>query len=246
MSRQLVITATLAALTAATAATAAPELRAQTGDRPAVTVTPFEYATIASQISAEPGTRGHLARYGFHDGAAFAGALGAGASDLVVQQLVESQRFRVLERKQLEAIRREQGLDANEADGIARARYVISGSVTRLGLNNRQIGGIATVASSALLGRVVGVDTKQSTTTVHLTARVVDTRTGEIIGSFTGEGKSNKRWSAAVLGIMSGGLGAGRVADTDFRETAIGEATTRAAAAIAEQVIALRATRLRS
>ena len=239
MPRQLVAAlATLAFITGA-------ELRAQS-DRPALTVTTFEYGTVASQISAEPATRGHLARYGVQDAAAFAAALGAGASDLVVQQLVESQRFRVFERKQLEAVRREQALEADDADGIARARYVISGSVTRLGLNDKRVGGIASVASSAVLGRVVGIDAKQSTTTVHLTARVIDTRTGEIIGSFTGEGRSNKRWSAAVLSIMSGGFGAGRVADTDFRETAIGEATTRAAAAIAEQVIALRATRLRS
>jgi curli biogenesis system outer membrane secretion channel CsgG len=242
MQRQLAVIATLVITMVDS-----HEANGQNADRPAVTVTSFEYGTVAFQINSEPSTRGHLARFGVHDGAAFAAALGAGASDLVVEQLVQSDRFRVFERKQLGAVREEQRLAAGTDDGIARARYVITGSVTRLGLNNKRIGGIGTaIASRALIGRVVGIDTKQSTTTVHLTARVVDTRTGEIVGSFTGEGKSNKRWSAAVLGILPGGLGGARVSDTDFRETAVGEASARAAAAIAEQVVALRATRLRS
>ena len=226
---------------------AASPIHTQSPERPAVTVTPFDYGTIASQINADPSTRGHLSRYGIQDAAAFAAALGAGASDLVVEQLVQSDRFRVFERRQLDALTREQTLEASSQDRLARARYVITGSVTRLGVGGKQIAGVGSaIAATAFLGRIIGVDTKQSTTTVHLTARVVDTRTGEIIGSFTGEGKSNRRWSVGVFGLMRGGVGAGRVADTDFRETAVGEATTRAAAAIAEQVIALRATRLRS
>lgn len=74
---------------------------------------------------------------------------------------------------------------------------------------------------------------------------MVDTRTGEIIGSFTGEGISNKRWDVKLFGIGPGGFGGAKSVDSNFRETAIGEATTRAAAAIANRVVALRATRLR-
>jgi curli biogenesis system outer membrane secretion channel CsgG len=208
-------------------------------------VTAFEYGTVASQLNGDDQTRRRLERIGVRDGTAFAEALGTGAADLIVEKLVESERFRVFERKQLDAVRREQQLDADRSDAVARARYVVTGSVSRLGLNEKDVGGIAGgVATRMLFGRLAAIGAKQSSTTVHLTARVVDTRTGEIIGSFTGEGVSNKRWGVTLFGLGPGGFGGGRVQDTNFRETAIGEAAARAAAAIADRVVALRATRL--
>jgi curli biogenesis system outer membrane secretion channel CsgG len=208
-------------------------------------VTAFEYGTIASQINGDDRTRRRLERIGVRDGTAFAEALGAGAADLIVEKLVESERFRVFERKQLDAVRREQQLANDRHDAIARARYVVTGSVSRLGLNEKEVGGIASgIATAALFGRLAAIGAKHSSTTIHLTARVVDTRTGEIIGSFTGEGVSNKRWGVTVFGLGPGGFGGAKVLDSNFRETAIGEAATRAAAAIADKVVALRATRL--
>jgi len=220
-------------------------------ERPSVTVTAFEYGTVASQLTDDDPARGRLERVGVRDTYAFAEALGTGAAALLVEKLVESDRFKVFERSQLEAVRREQQIDGDGADRIARARYVITGSISRLGMNEKDVGGVASgIASAMLLGRLghlghLGlIDAKQSSTTVHLTARVVDTRTGEIVGSFTEAGVSNKRWGVHLLGMGPGGLGGVRAVDSNFRETAVGEATARAAAAIAERVIALRATRL--
>jgi curli biogenesis system outer membrane secretion channel CsgG len=215
-------------------------------ERPSITVTAFEYGTVASQINGDDRTRRRLERIGVRDGAAFAVALGAGAADLIVEKLVESERFRVFERKQIDAVRREQQLEEDEGNGVARARYIVTGSVSRLGLNEKDVGGIVGgIASGALLGRLAAIGVRHSSTTIHLTARVVDTRTGEIIGSFTGEGVSNKRWDVKLLGVGPGGFGGAKAVDSNFRETAIGEAATRAAAAIADRVVALRATRLR-
>jgi curli biogenesis system outer membrane secretion channel CsgG len=113
-------------------------------------------------------------------------------------------------------------------------------------VNEKDVGGVAGgAAAGALFGRLAVIGAKHSSTTIHLTARVVDTRTGEIIGSFTGEGVSNKRWGVSAFGLGSGGFGGARIVDSNFKETAIGEAATRAAAAIADRVVALRATRLR-
>src|SRR5437867_10174598 len=167
-------------------------------DRPSITVTAFDYGTVAAQINGDPRTRGRLGRMGVRDGEAYAQALGNGASDLVVQKLVESDRFRVFERKQLEAIRREQDLHHAADDDIARARYVITGSVTRLGLNDKEVGGMAGgPAIGSILFPLAGpfalLHVNSSSTSVQLTARVVDTRTSKIIGSFTAEGTSTTR-----------------------------------------------------
>lgn len=145
-------------------------------ERPSVTVTTFEYGTVASQFSGDHETRRRLERIGVHDGVAFAEALGLGAADLIVEKLVESDRFRVFERKQLDAVRGEQELDARAGDKLARARYVVTGSVSRLGLNARDIGGMAGgaggIVTSVLFGRFGALGLKHSSTTVHLTARV--------------------------------------------------------------------------
>jgi curli biogenesis system outer membrane secretion channel CsgG len=237
------LTVVLLAIPSTRGRTQAP--RAPRSELPSITVTAFEYGAVASQLSGDARARGRLERIGVRDGSAFAEALGTGAADLIVEKLVESERFRVFERKQLDAVKREQQLDAEGQDAIARARYVVTGSVTRLGLNEKDVGGVAGgLATRLLFGHFAAIGAKQSSTTVHLTARVVDTRTGEIIGSFTGEGVSNKRWGVTVFGLGPGGFGGGRVQDSNFKETAIGEAATRAAAAIADRVVALRATRL--
>lgn len=214
-------------------------------ERPTVTVTAFDYGSVATQVSEDVRTRRGLERAGVRNTFLFAEALGSGAADLIVEHLVASERFRVFERKRLDDVRREQQMP-NGADSIEGARYVITGSISRFGFNDKDVGGLAGNVASGMLFRRFGLfSAKTSSTTIHLTARVVDTRTGEIIGSFTGEGTSRKRWGLLAGGIGGGGLGGVNIADKNFRETAAGEAATRAAAAVVEHVIALRATRLR-
>jgi curli biogenesis system outer membrane secretion channel CsgG len=210
-------------------------------ERPTITVAAFEYGSAASHFHDDPGRR-RMERHGVHDGAGLVAALGTGATALIVEKLVESQRFRVYERAEVDGVRRERALESNSDDALPRARYILAGSVSRLGMNDKSVGG---AGAGRALGRLAALAVRTSSTTVHLTARVVDTRTGEIIGSFTGVGESKKRWGVTAIGMAPGGIGGGRVVDSNFRETAIGEATTRAASAIVEQVIALRATRLR-
>jgi len=214
-------------------------------ERPSVTVSTFEFGTVASQLMGDERTRRGMERVGVRDGNAFVAALGTGVADLVVEQLVESARFRVYERRQLDAVRGEQRLGGGEKGDIPSARYIITGSITHLGLNDKEVGGIAAgIATRALFGGLGALSAKSSSTTLRLTARVVDTHTGEIVGSFTADGVSNKRWGLKAFGLGNGGFGGAQILDQNFRESAIGEAATRAAAAIVERVIALRATRL--
>ena len=174
-------------------------------------MTAFEYGAVVTQLGGDERTRRRMERAGVHDATVFAEALGTGAADLIVEKLVESERFRVFERKQLDAVRREQQIEDDNGDGVARARYIITGSVSRLGLNDKDLGGLGGAFGRGALGTVGALGVKFSSTTVHLTARVVDTRTGEIIGSFTGEGVSKKRWGISAGGIGAGGFGGARV-----------------------------------
>jgi len=212
-------------------------------DRPTITVTDFEYGTVAAQIAHDRRTRRQLERMGIRDGQAFAAAMGVGAADLIVEKLLETGGFRVLERKQLAAVTQEQQIGDGAAavtEGparVVRARYIVSGSVTRVGFEERHFGGAAgRIASIGLYG----LGAKRNTTEVFLTARVIDTETGEIIASFTGEGLSTKGWGLTLFGIGGWGLGGATAGSSNIRESAIGEATERAAQQIADQILQTR------
>ena len=235
----------LTALILAPAALGAQDAIAAGGDRPSITVGAFEYGTVAAQIASDRNTRRRLEKMGIRDGANFAEALGVGAADLIIEELMKTGAFRVLERRQLDAIRQEQSIQPDSITSasptrVARARYIVSGSVTRLGFEEKHLGGLAgRVASSAFL---YGLGGKKNNTFVNLTARVIDSETGEIIASFTGEGRSSKGWGVTVFGMGGWGLGGAKVGTNNARESAIGEATAEAAASIAERIGQLRAT----
>lgn len=221
------------------------------GPRPGVTVTVFEFGAVATHAAAAARPQRYPGPYAYPDaeaGSRFLTAVGTGVSDLVVEQLIASERFRVYERRQLEAVRREQHIEANYQDRIERARYVITGSISLLGNDDKDIGGMVAGAASDALGLGRGLSalfTNTSRTTMRVTVRVVDSQSGEVIGSFTSEGHSRKRWDASFLSMGAGGTKGGSLGSKNFRETAIGEAGHRAATDIAERIIAMRAQRLR-
>jgi curli biogenesis system outer membrane secretion channel CsgG len=206
--------------------------------RPSITVTDFEFGTVAAQIAGDKRTRKQLEKMGVRDTHGFAEQLGVGAADLIVEKLVAAGGFRVLERKQLEAIQKERGLEPDSVRvgsqiRVVRARYMVSGSVTRLGFEERHLGGALGRLSSPFL---YGLGAKKELTEVFLTARVIDTETGEIVASFTGEGASDKGWGVTFFGMGGWGFGNGSAGSRNVRETAIGEATERAAQNISELI----------
>src|SRR5687767_8946755 len=134
MHRQLLMAAALLA--------AFSEARAQDpfGPRPGVTITPFEFGTAASYGTHSAGRSRYPGPYVYPDAelaAQLIEVIGTGLADLVGERLVESERFRVYERRQLEAVQREQELDRGDDDSIARARYLITGSISLLGNTTR-------------------------------------------------------------------------------------------------------------
>ncbi len=213
--------------------------------RPSITIGAFEYGTVAAQIASDRGTRRRLEKMGIRDGANFAEALGIGAADLIIEELMKTGAFRVLERRQLDAIRQEQSIQPDSITSasptrVARARYIITGSVTRLGFEDKHLGGLAGRLASVTVPVLYGLGGKKSSTFVNLTARVIDSETGEIVASFTGEGSSSKGWGITLFGMGGWGLGGGKMGSDNVRETAIGEATAEAAAGIAARIGQLR------
>jgi len=175
--------------------------------------------------------------------------IGKGIADMIVDGLVEDGTYRVIERKRISDVLAEQDFSnsdrADPSQGqvvkIGKAlgvKYLIVGSVTKFGMEdkNTRIGG-------SILGRrnfgVGDVGTKKGKASVAVTARMIDTTTGEIMASAKGDATSSRS------GLLLGG-GANRVSghiefgSSNFRDTVLGEATEAAILQVVEKLIAAR------
>ncbi|MEA2706232.1 MAG: hypothetical protein QOH22_1020, partial [Gemmatimonadaceae bacterium] len=185
-----------------------------------VMVMGFESGTVAAQSREKRGLRGlfggksETERYEPSE-------LGIGIADMLIEKLLETGQFRVLERKPL--------------DAGSGAQFIVTGSVTKFGFEENNFGGIAAnVATMGLLSF------KQHKTEVTLTARVINAATGEIVASMSGDGLSRKGGGLRVAGIGSHGFGGIDVNSSNFRATAIGEATERAVSNLAERIVQVK------
>lgn len=129
-----------------------------------------------------------------------------GVSDLIVNKLVDSGTYRVMERSKLDAILREQDLgesgrvDAGTAARIGKllgVEAVLVGSITQFNVDEKSTG--------FSFGGLFGNSGKKSLANVQITGRLVDTETGEIIATVQGKGEADqKSGSTRVLGIGGG------------------------------------------
>jgi curli biogenesis system outer membrane secretion channel CsgG len=209
-------------------------LTAAQSSRPTIAVLNFEYGTIQRWWS------------GTQD-------IGEGISDMIVDELVNDGSFRVIERKRLDAILAEQNFSNSErADPSAKTiaqigkalgvKYLVVGSVTKFGTeqSNRSFGG-GGYGSAFGIGQV---GTAKGKANVAITARIIDTTTGEIMASAKGDGTSKR--SGFLLGGAGGGGGGGggghiAFGASDFKDTILGEATEMAVKATATKLVAAKA-----
>lgn len=175
--------------------------------------------------------------------------IGKGIADMVVDELVNDGSYRMIERKRLDAILAEQNFSNSErADPSAAAvakigkalgvKYLLTGSVTKFGMENKKIG----VGGGGWGGGGFGlgkIGTSKGKANVAVTARMIDTTTGEIMLSQKGEGTSKR--SGLLLGGGGGGgagaLGGIEMGSSDYRETVLGEATELAVKDISVKLI---------
>jgi len=186
--------------------------------RPLVAVTDFDYGTVGYHW------------WGDYD-------IGKGMADQVMNELLDEGSFRVVERKKLDTILAEQDFaHSDRADpGAAKlsklgkvlgVRYIITGSITKFGGEDKAKGG-------SLHGIHVGVG--KAKTEVTLTARLVDTTTGEVVLAAKGLGVSKK---GGGFSFGKAGTGSYGQDSQNFKESAIGEAQEAACKDLVAQIVA--------
>lgn len=141
-----------------------------------------------------------------------------GVTEIVEEALFAAGRYRLVERRALDAVMREQGIgqtgavDERTAARIGRVlgvQVLVAGTVNQFEL--RGAGGIALP--------VVAIALYQAQ--VQLTARVIDTTSGEILGIARGQGRAEGTMAIAVFqGLAFGGA--------EFHKTVLGRALDQA------------------
>lgn len=170
----------------------------------------------------------------------FQGQSSPALSSLVIDQLVESGSYLVVERGATQALLAEQDLGAQgRLDPATAAQIgrllgvdaVVIGAVTQSDVSSRQSGGGFPVL--APLGRspiAVGATTRDVDATVRLNARLVSTTTGEILTTATGTGSASQSSSTVTIAGIGGG------SEVDNRAQLLSQATDQAIAQIIPQL----------
>ncbi|HKW56739.1 MAG TPA: CsgG/HfaB family protein [Candidatus Acidoferrum sp.] len=209
---------------APSAAAAAPKKR--------VAVMNFDYGTVKTVVASIFGTDQDV---------------GKGITDLMVQKLVQDGKYSVIERSALDKIIAEQNFsNSDRADPASAAKIgrilgvdtIILGSITKFGRDDKKVGG-AGGGHSGWTSAIAGIGKKDSKAEVSITARMVNTTTGEILAAVTGNGESTR--SGLFLGGgggtgYSGGGGAFDMSSSNFAETILGEAVNKAVVDTATQL----------
>jgi curli biogenesis system outer membrane secretion channel CsgG len=189
---------------------------AQGSKRPAVAVMDFDYGTLDRW-------------WGAYD-------IGKGVADQIVDSLVEDGSFRVIERKRLDTVLAEQDFSQSDrADPSAAKlskvgkvlgiRYIVAGSITKFATESRG-GGVRV--------KGIGLGGKKAKSEVRLTARLIDTTTGEILVSAKGVGESSK---GGGFDFSKGGFGVGTNSE-EWRQSGLGDAQERACTNLVTQIVA--------
>jgi curli biogenesis system outer membrane secretion channel CsgG len=189
-----------------------------------VAVMNFDYGTVRSYVASIFGSDQDV---------------GKGISDLLVQKLVQDGKYSVIERNALDKILAEQNFsNSDRADATTAAKIgkvlgidaIIIGSITQFGRDDQHtnVGGGGYGLGKFGLG---GVGTSKAKAVVGISARMVNTSTGEILAAVTGTGEST-RSSTSLLGAgggWSGGGGGGLdMGSSNFANTILGEAVHKA------------------
>jgi curli biogenesis system outer membrane secretion channel CsgG len=205
----------------------------QTPSKKRLAILNFEYGTVQSSVAAIFGANQDV---------------GKGISDLLVQKLVEDGKYSVIERNALDKVLTEQNFsDSDRADATTAAKIgrvlgvdaIVLGSVTQFGRDDKNTtvggGGFGSLTSKFGIG---GAQKRDAKAAVAVTARMVDTSTGEILAAVTGTGESKRSGTSLVGGGGNNGAGGGAydMTSKNFGDTILGEAVHQAVNSMAEQL----------
>lgn len=127
----------------------------------------------------------------FEDRSGYGHNIGQGVADMLVTSLVESEKFIVIERAELDQILKEQGLgqtglvtpqSAAKVGQLLGVQRIITGSITEFGSKQNKVGG-------GFGGFNLGVST--TTARVVVDIRIINVNTGEIVTAKSAEGEDS-------------------------------------------------------
>jgi curli biogenesis system outer membrane secretion channel CsgG len=216
--------------------TTLPAPPASRSTRPTIAVLNFDDGTVkeqwpTTQIVTGRGTPAMMPTFDSLD-------VGTGIASLMVGELVDGGELRLIERQRLADVARE-----GQGGETVRARYLVLGTVTKFGGEEKIKAGfglaVGLISHAAHLPLAGGLSMKDTVSHVDLSARIVDTTTGEIVGTASGTGQSKRK------GFLLGGTGSGsnrfaagglKVDSADFKATILGEATVEAVKDAAQKI----------
>lgn len=160
--------------------------------------------------------------------------VGKGVAGELVTELMKTNRFRLIEREQIDKVLAEQDFGAGDRvettsaakiGKILGVQYLVMGRVTEFSLKSSGFSGLG------LSNRSIGLGVKNTKANVGIDARLVDARSAEIIASVTGKGnKGNINLDVAV------DWNAVSIGSDEFRQTNLGIAMREAVASVAKQL----------
>lgn len=164
-----------------------------------------------------------------------------GLAAMLVDALVKDGHFIVVERNALITVQSEQALGttaAANAETAAKtgqligASAIIRGAVTKY--EAARHGGGLSIGGAALGNFMPGADTKSQTAEMEISLRLIDTTTGQVVGTYNAKGTASS--SQSTLGVMH--RSGATVGATTFSATPMGQAAqdaiVKAVAQIAE------------
>lgn len=167
----------------------------QPTSRPRIAVLEFDFSSLSSPYSIPNASRG--------------------VSDVLVDRLVNSGTFVVIERSRIDAVLQEQNLgtsgrvDANTAAQLGRilgVDAVILGSVTQFDVSVRRSGGGAPVLTPfGSFPIAIGAESVDADANVQLNVRLVSTSTAEILATAEGRGNISQSDSTVTVAGFGGG-----------------------------------------
>jgi curli biogenesis system outer membrane secretion channel CsgG len=188
--------------------------------------------------------------------------IGKAISDLLVAQLLADGKFSLIERQALDRILTEQNFsNSDRTDSATAATFgrilgvdaLVVGTVTQFGMDNKvsNLGGstltrIGLVNSKAgatlnnITSRFSGtsVQKKEDRALVGITARVIDTSTGQILAAINGRGES-RRSATSLVGGFTGGSAYG-TNSVNATAALVGDATRQSVISLAQQLEQIR------
>jgi len=205
---------------------------AQTSGKKRVAVLDFDYGTVQSYVNSIYGSNQDV---------------GKGITDMLVEKLVKDGKYSIIERKALDKILAEQNFSNSDRANPATAQKIgqilgvdaiIMGSITKFGRDDKSksFGG-------AGLGRggfgIGGIKRNEAKAVCAISARMVDTTTGEILAAVTGEGESKRSGTSLIgggAGSGGGGIGGFDTHASNVGQTLLGEAVTQAVTDVGGQL----------